>query len=175
MDLSTVGSQIAALRRGKGITQGELGERLGVSYQAVSKWERGETLPDTGILVDLADVLETSVDRLLRGDQMAVAYRGRITVEQMREGLLAFRRMGECLGADHLLYRSAVSGINDRLNTEITDAFADENAFEAFLAETVIQSLIAGKYVDTTDVKNSFQHRHFADIVLKFCQQFGIK
>ncbi|MBP3937932.1 MAG: helix-turn-helix transcriptional regulator, partial [Clostridia bacterium] len=61
------GKMIALLRSQKGITQAELGERLGVSFQAVSKWERGETLPDVSLLTDLADVLETTVDFLLRG------------------------------------------------------------------------------------------------------------
>ena len=41
MDMKTVGNQIAALRKEKGLTQAELGERLGISFQAVSKWERG--------------------------------------------------------------------------------------------------------------------------------------
>ena len=36
-----IGTQIAMLRKNAGLTQNELGERLGVSYQAVSKWERG--------------------------------------------------------------------------------------------------------------------------------------
>ena len=36
-----VGEQIAALRKAKGLTQNQLGERLSVSFQAVSKWERG--------------------------------------------------------------------------------------------------------------------------------------
>ena len=67
MDTKIVGNQIAVLRKGKGLTQSELGERLGVSFQAVSKWERGETLPDTAILLDLAEVLETSVDYILSG------------------------------------------------------------------------------------------------------------
>ena len=40
MDMEAVGRQIADLRRAKGITQAELGRRLGVTYQAVSKWER---------------------------------------------------------------------------------------------------------------------------------------
>jgi len=174
MDLSAVGCRIAMLRRGKGITQSELGQRLGVSYQAVSKWERGETLPDTAILVDLADVLETSVDSLLRSGD-AVKYRGRITVEQMKEGLLALRKMGELLGEDHLLYRSAVEGINSSLHTDITEAFSDAYAFDAFLAETVIQSVTSGKYVDVTDVRNGFQHTHFAETVLEYCGKFGIK
>ncbi len=50
----------ARLTRVKQLTQVQLGERLSVSYQAVSKWERGETLPDTSLLVDLATVLDRS-------------------------------------------------------------------------------------------------------------------
>ena len=57
IDIKSVGNMIAEQRKAKGLTQNELGERLSVSFQAVSKWERGETLPDTAILLDLADVL----------------------------------------------------------------------------------------------------------------------
>ena len=131
-------------------------------------------MPDTAILVDLADVLETSVDSLLRSGD-AVKYRGRITVRQMKEGLLALKAMGEQMGEDHLLYRSAVEGINSSFHTDISEAFSDSYAFDAFLAEAVIQSVIAGKYVDVTDVKNGFQHAHFAEIVLKCCGKFGMK
>ena len=46
-----VGAKISTLRKSKQLTQNELGERLNISFQAVSKWERGETLPDTSILV----------------------------------------------------------------------------------------------------------------------------
>ena len=41
MDMQKVGGQISVLRKGRGLTQNDLGERLGVSFQAVSKWERG--------------------------------------------------------------------------------------------------------------------------------------
>ena len=41
MDMNMVGNQIAYLRKEKGLTQTELGERLNLSFQAVSKWERG--------------------------------------------------------------------------------------------------------------------------------------
>jgi len=57
MDMHMVGNQIALLRKRKGLTQTELGQRLGISFQAVSKWERGETLPDTALLPDLAEAV----------------------------------------------------------------------------------------------------------------------
>lgn len=69
MDTTKIAEQIYALRKAKGLTQNELGERVGVSFQAVSKWERGETLPDITVLPDLARVLETSVDNILSGGE----------------------------------------------------------------------------------------------------------
>jgi hypothetical protein len=44
------------------------------------------------------------------------------------------------------------------MNTNIEDAFADDCIFECFVAEAIIQSLSAGKYIDLTDVKNGFQY-----------------
>lgn len=175
MDMKTVGNQIAALRKAKGLTQNDLGERLGISFQAVSKWERGETLPDTAILPDLADILETSVDHILSGGTRILSYRGRITVAQMSDGLNALKKMGELLGTDNLLYRSAVDGINEKMNTDIEEAFRDDRIFECFVAEAIVQNLMSGKYIDVTDVKNGFENSHFRDIVLSHCGKYGIK
>ena len=175
MDSKLVGRQITLLRKEKGLTQNELGDRLGVSFQAVSKWERGETLPDTAILLDLANALGTSVDFLLSGGSQVIHYRGKFTVNQIRDGILALREMGELLGRDNMLYRHAINGINENMNTIMEDAFSDERILECFMAEAIIQNLIAGKYVDPTDVKNGFQHDHFRDIVLEYCGRYGIK
>ena len=49
-DMTAVSLRIAALRKQAGITQMELADRLGISYQAVSSWERGKTMPDIGKL-----------------------------------------------------------------------------------------------------------------------------
>ena len=94
-DNKLIGKYIALLRTSKGITQSELGERLGVSFQAVSKWERGETLPDTGILPELSDILETSVDSILRGGKMCIAFKGEIKVKDIIEGINSLKNMGE--------------------------------------------------------------------------------
>lgn len=175
MNIKSVGEQIAYLRKNKRLTQNDLGERLGVTFQAVSKWERGEALPDTAILPDLANVLETTVDFILTGGEKAVEYRGKITVDSMKKGILSLKEMGEQLGKDNLIYRHAIRGVNEGMNTDIEDAFINDYVFECFAAEAVIQNLKAGAYVDLTDVKKNFKNEHFRNIVLDYCNNKGIK
>jgi transcriptional regulator with XRE-family HTH domain len=55
-----IGSYISKLRKDKDLTQVELAEKLNSSHQAVSKWERGDSLPDLGTLTALADFYRTS-------------------------------------------------------------------------------------------------------------------
>ncbi len=61
------------------------------------------------------------------------------------------------------------------MNTDVEAAFSDDFIFECFVAEAVIQSLKAGAYVDPTDVRNSFKHEHFRNIVLDYCGRYGIQ
>lgn len=61
-----VGNNIALLRKSKGITQDELAGALGVSAQAVSKWENNSSCPDVSLLTEIADFFGVSVDDLLR-------------------------------------------------------------------------------------------------------------
>ena len=175
MDTKKVGEQIATLRKGKRLTQSELGERLGVSFQAVSKWERGETLPDITILPDLAKILETTVDFILCGSDKVIEYKGKFSIADMKKGLNCLKNSGEYLGTDNLIYRAAIKGINTALNTDIEQAFSDDYIYEAFLAEAIIQNLVAGLYADISDVKNNFKHEHFKNIVIEHCNKYGIK
>lgn len=64
-DTRTTGKKIAALRKGKNMTQMELADEMGVSYQAVSNWERGNSMPDISKLPQLALILGCSVDEIL--------------------------------------------------------------------------------------------------------------
>ena len=59
-----VGTNIARLRREKGMTQAELAERINYSDKAVSKWERSESLPDVLTLLSLAEQLGTDLNTL---------------------------------------------------------------------------------------------------------------
>ncbi len=175
MDMNAVGRQIADLRRAKRMTQADLGERLGITFQAVSKWERGETLPDTAILPELAAVLETTADNILSGGQRIVVYTKKLTMEDLRRAIRCLDDMGRLMGRDNPIYLAAVEGINTRMNSEIRDAFSDKHIFEVFVAEAAIQGLMAGAYLDPTDVRNNFESVKLRDIVLNKCTEYGIK
>ena len=66
MDYNKIGKYIAFLRKKKGLTQQELGSMLYVTDKAVSKWERGLSLPDITILEALADILDTDIYSILQ-------------------------------------------------------------------------------------------------------------
>ena len=60
-----IGSRIADARKDRHLTQSKVADQLNVSFQAVSLWERGESLPDTENLINLADILQVSVSSLV--------------------------------------------------------------------------------------------------------------
>ncbi|MDE7298237.1 MAG: helix-turn-helix domain-containing protein [Lachnospiraceae bacterium] len=60
-----IGKKIAELRKKANMTQMELADRLGISYQAVSNWERGNSMPDISKLPELASMFEITIDELL--------------------------------------------------------------------------------------------------------------
>ena len=70
MEVQTIGKRITALRKEKGMTQEQLAERLGVSAQAVSKWEIDVSCPDISIIAELAKTLNVSTDELLGAKPM---------------------------------------------------------------------------------------------------------
>lgn len=170
-----VGPYIQELRKNKNITQNELGERLSISYQAVSKWERGETLPDTALLIDLADILETTVDNILNGGERILNFGRKITVKEMRDGIECIENMGRLLGKKNFIYQAAIKGINIKMNVNIEEALGNSYTKEAFIAEAIIQNMINGAYIDLTDIKNNFEHEHWVKILSEYAAKYGIK
>lgn len=70
MTLETA-NRLVQLRKAHDMSQEELAERLGVSRQAISKWERAESSPDTDNLIALAKLYGISLDELITGDNTA--------------------------------------------------------------------------------------------------------
>ena len=88
MDQIKIGKFIASCRKEQGMTQAVLAEQLGISDRAVSKWETGKSIPDSGIMLELCELLKINVNELLSGERiMTEAYDKRA-----EENLLAMKQ-----------------------------------------------------------------------------------
>lgn len=70
MDQIKIGMFIAELRKEKGLTQAALAEKLNITDRAVSKWERGISLPDSSTMLPLCEILGINVNELLTGERI---------------------------------------------------------------------------------------------------------
>lgn len=69
IDKEKFGAFIAQKRKEKNMTQKDLAEKVYVSAQAVSKWERGQSLPDISLFMPLAEILQVSLVSLIEGEE----------------------------------------------------------------------------------------------------------
>ena len=88
MDQIKIGRFIAACRKEQGMTQAVLAEKLGITDRAVSKWETGKSMPDSGIMLELCGLLKINVNELLSGERIMT----KIYDKKAEENLLAMRR-----------------------------------------------------------------------------------
>ncbi len=70
-DMIQIGRNIAAFRKARNMTQMNLADELNISFQAVSNWERGQTMPDISKLPELASILDCTIDELLGNGRSA--------------------------------------------------------------------------------------------------------
>ncbi|MBP5445055.1 MAG: helix-turn-helix transcriptional regulator [Acholeplasmatales bacterium] len=80
-----VANRLQQLRKAKGLSQEELAQILGLSRQAISKWERAETSPDTDNLICLARLYNISIDKLLDTSESTEEIKERIAQERIDE------------------------------------------------------------------------------------------
>lgn len=71
-DQMKIGENIRALRLRKGLTQEQVAQQLGVTYQAVSKWENGTNTPDIALLPEIASLFGVTIDALFSQDMASV-------------------------------------------------------------------------------------------------------
>lgn len=72
MDQIKIGKFIASCRKQQSMTQAVLAEKLGISDRAVSKWETGKSMPDSGIMLELCELLKINVNELLSGEHITM-------------------------------------------------------------------------------------------------------
>ena len=135
--------------------------------------ETGETTPDISLLPDLACILNTSVEMLLGSP--GSRYRRRITVGDMRQAIGCILRLRELLGADHFMYRTMVSALDERMNSSIEAALASERAMDAYVCEALLACIEQGDWVDVTDVRRHIRNEKARSYTLNRMQQLGMK
>ncbi len=69
IDQIKIGGFLRELRKEKELTQEQLAEKFGVSSRSVSRWENGNTMPELGILVELADYYEIDIKEIIDGER----------------------------------------------------------------------------------------------------------
>ena len=95
-NMENVGRNISELRRRCNMTQMELADKMGISFQAVSNWERGNSMPDISKLPELAEVFGVTIDQLLgecskivesavKGDVKTYLENNEVTAEEIRK------------------------------------------------------------------------------------------
>ena len=67
MDQEKVGSFIKQLRKDNNLTQNEFANKLGVTYQAVSKWENGKNVPDIATMKEISNLFGVNIDKIISG------------------------------------------------------------------------------------------------------------
>ena len=85
MDQIKTGKFIAACRKGQGLTQAQLAERLNITDRAVSKWETGKSMPDSSIMLELCGILGITVNELLSGERIQMDSYNKMAEENLVE------------------------------------------------------------------------------------------
>ena len=97
MDQIKIGKFIAECRKEKSLTQSQLAEQLGITDKAISKWERGITMPDSSIMLELCNILNISVNDLLSGEVVSMENNSKELenklIEMIKEKEMADKRL----------------------------------------------------------------------------------
>ena len=163
-----IGQFIQSQRKAMGLTQKDLSEILSVSPQAISKWETGETLPDTAILLNLADALETTADKILSGGHIVVKKNKIINIPGIIEGLEAIHNMKAYFGENSTLYTGAIQGINDTMNIDFEHLYEDKTSREVLLSEVIIQYLMEGYVTSKSEIDTYIKSDKMKNIIYKY-------
>ena len=100
MDQIKIGKFIAECRKKNNLTQMQLAEKLNITDRAISKWENGKGMPDSGVMLDLCNELKISVNELLCGEMISVENKNE------KEEQLLFNMTKEIEGKNKIIWTS---------------------------------------------------------------------
>lgn len=144
-NMNQIGKKIMCLRKEHNITQMELADKLGISFQAISNWERGNTMPDISKLPELAEIFNISIDELLNDKAPLVGAVLNDTVDTyIEEGKATEQEIADTLP---LLKPEQVEKILDKADIS---KFHDISSFLPFMNSNTLAE-IAVEYIKRGD------------------------
>ena len=175
MNTIEIGKYIKSKRIEKHLTQKELAGKLQISFQAVSKWETGTTLPDTSLLLELSDKLEVTVDQILNAGEFRKPMNKKINIEEIKNGLNSILKLRKILGPNNGFYNNMVNSIKDSDGNNLEDFLKDEAQYEVVLAKSIVQLIIDGYYVDDAEIDEHFKTEGIKEKIKKYQMKYNTK
>lgn len=154
----TIGERIRSFRIRKHMTQEVLAAELNISYQAVSKWERSESLPDITLVARLAEVLDVTCDALLTDNVCAIEQ----DIEEVirHAAALEIENRGEYLRRVEMLEKALEKYPRSvRLMLELADSYSKGGDYPEFMEKN---------YMERTIEMEEYIAAHTADPKLKY-------
>lgn len=174
-DMNKIGKKIKNARTEKNMTQMDLADAMGISYQAVSNWERGNSMPDVSKLTDLCEILGLNLDELLGNEDAIKTVKkviadedASISLEELADvvPILPPKKVAQVLDDNKSTYESldvdALIAIAPFLDDDYLNELAEKIAFDhldqlvglaPFIDEDVLGQ-IAVKYAGTYEGTN---------------------
>lgn len=163
--MNEIGQYIKKLRKEKGLTQMQLADKLNISFQSVSKWEVGEALPDTNILLALSNELDTTVDTLLNGGIIVNKKRKLIKVEAIVDGFKHLSVVKDSFGEESYFYQGIVEGISAKMNFDFEDTLKANP--EVLYTEVLLGYISRGYSVDIEEAKIWIHNNKYIEEIKK--------
>ena len=157
---------IANRRKALGLTQEGLAQKLGVTNQAVSKWESGQSCPDLALLPLLADLFGITIDELFGREPKAVSFPAQPPFPWPDDGVLRVllyaghtRVYGPVEGADeiHFCYEGPALNIESAVSVYCDDVMGNVTAGHSVNCDDVYGSVSAQGSVNCDDVKGDIR------------------
>ena len=158
-DMKQIGKKITDFRKEHNMTQMELADKLGISFQAVSNWERGNTMPDISKLPELATIFQVSVDELLNGKAPLVAAVLNDTIDEyMEESKVTEQEIADTIP---LLKPEQAEEIVEKADVS---SFTDLSVFLPYMNEEAIGELAIQAMENGVLLKDCHEFMHEEDV-----------
>jgi len=173
MNTIEIGKYIKSKRIDLRLTQKDLAEKLKISFQAVSKWETGTTLPDTSLLLELSDILEVTVDQILNAGEFRKTMNKKINVEEISNAIKSIAKLKTVLGPNNGIYKSIMAGLNKDGDTNFEEMLQSEEKIEILIAKSVIQLIIDGYSISDEEINKHFTLEGIQGKIQKYSKKYS--